>query len=96
MRTREPGRARTRPREFHGAVAADVLAADGGDPSRPGRDRPRRRRITHRDFLARSRRLAGPLAAHGIGGGDTVSAVLPNVPAMVEAHHGVPMLGAVR
>src|SRR5688572_4876841 len=53
------------------------------------------RRITYRDFLARSRRLAGALAARGIGGGDTVSVVLPNVPAMLEAHHGVPMLGAV-
>ena len=27
--------------------------------------------------------------------GDTVSAMLPNVPAMLEAHYGVPMLGAV-
>ena len=54
------------------------------------------RRLTWSDVYARSRRLAGPLAAHGIGGGDTVSAVLPNVPAMLEAHHGVPMLGAVR
>ena len=78
------------------ALSPLTFLPDGGDPSRPGRDRPRRRRITHRDFLARSRRLAGPLAAHGIGGGDTVSAVLPNVPAMLEAHHGVPMLGAVR
>ncbi len=53
------------------------------------------RRLTYRDFLARSRRLAGALAAHGIGQGDTVSVLLPNVPAMLEAHHGVPMLGAV-
>jgi fatty-acyl-CoA synthase len=53
------------------------------------------RRISYRTFLERSRRLAGALAAHGIGEGDTVSVVLPNVPAMLEAHHGVPMLGAV-
>jgi 3-(methylthio)propionyl---CoA ligase len=53
------------------------------------------RRIAYRDFLARSRRLAGALAARGIGEGDTVSVLLPNVPAMLEAHHGVPMLGAV-
>src|SRR5439155_1763451 len=31
----------------------------------------------------------------GIGPGDTVAAVLPNVPAMLEAHFGVPMAGAV-
>ena len=53
------------------------------------------RRVTYRSFLERSRRLAGALAARGIGQGDTVSVVLPNVPAMLEAHHGVPMLGAV-
>jgi fatty-acyl-CoA synthase len=53
------------------------------------------RRISYRTFLERSRRLAGALATHGIGEGDTVSVVLPNVPAMLEAHHGVPMLGAV-
>jgi fatty-acyl-CoA synthase len=53
------------------------------------------RRFTYREFLARSRRLACALAARGIGPGDTVSVMLPNVPAMLEAHHGVPMLGAV-
>ncbi len=53
------------------------------------------RQLTYRDFDARSRRLASALAAHGIGEGDTVSVVLPNVPAMLEAHQGVPMLGAV-
>src|SRR5690606_25410774 len=31
----------------------------------------------------------------GIGRGDTVSVILPNIPAMVEAHYGVPMTGAV-
>jgi fatty-acyl-CoA synthase len=53
------------------------------------------RRITYRDFHARARRLASALAARGIGEGDTVSAMLPNVPAMLDAHYGVPMLGAV-
>ena len=53
------------------------------------------RRISYREFDARARRLAAALAARGIGAGDTVSVVLPNVPAMLEAHHGVPMLGAV-
>ncbi|OWT56249.1 acyl-CoA synthetase [Candidimonas nitroreducens] len=43
----------------------------------------------------RSRRLASALAARGIGIGDTVAAMLPNIPEMVEAHFGVPMSGAV-
>jgi fatty-acyl-CoA synthase len=43
----------------------------------------------------RCRRLASALAAHGIGPGDTVAAMLPNTPAMFEAHFGVPMSGAV-
>src|SRR6266545_1562307 len=53
------------------------------------------RRISYREFDARSRRLASALAARGIGEGDTVAVVLPNVPAMLEAHQGVPALGAV-
>ncbi|MGH8697882.1 MAG: AMP-binding protein, partial [Burkholderiales bacterium] len=53
------------------------------------------RRITYAAFYARARRLAGALARRGIGRGDTVAAMLPNVPAMLEAHFGVPMLGAV-
>ena len=52
-------------------------------------------RVTYRDFYARARQLASALAAAGIGKNDTVSALLPNTPAMLEAHHGVPMTGAV-
>ena len=40
-------------------------------------------------------RLASALAGRGIGRGDTVSVMLPNIPAMLECHYGVPMLGAV-
>jgi fatty-acyl-CoA synthase len=43
----------------------------------------------------RCRRLASALRKRGIGKGDTVAAMLPNVPAMMEAHFGVPMSGAV-
>jgi len=53
------------------------------------------RRISYRALHARARRLASALAARGIGAGDTVSALLPNVPAMLDAHNAVPMLGAV-
>ncbi|MDF3943351.1 acyl-CoA synthetase, partial [Achromobacter denitrificans] len=43
----------------------------------------------------RAQRLAGALAQAGIRRGDTVAVMLPNIPSMVEAHFGVPMLGAV-
>lgn len=43
----------------------------------------------------RCRQLAGALDAIGIKKGDTVAAMLPNTPAMIEAHFGVPMIGAV-
>ena len=52
-------------------------------------------RYNYRQVYERARRLASALARAGIRPGDTVSAMLPNVPAMVEAHYGVPMLGAV-
>ncbi|WP_323017326.1 acyl-CoA synthetase [Castellaniella sp.] len=47
------------------------------------------------DVYQRSRRLASALAGKGIGHGQTVAVMLPNVPAMVEAHFGIPMCGAV-
>ncbi|MGH7349577.1 MAG: acyl-CoA synthetase [Candidatus Rokuibacteriota bacterium] len=52
-------------------------------------------RYTYAQFFERAKRLASALKAIGIRRGDVVSAMLPNVPAMLEAHHGVPMLGAV-
>ncbi len=52
-------------------------------------------RYSWSQMMARARRLASVLAARGIGAGDTVSAVLPNIPAMLDAHFGVPMTGAV-
>ena len=50
---------------------------------------------TYSQFYARSRQLASALTNHGIGKGDTVSVMLANTPAMLEAHYGVPMCGAV-
>jgi len=46
-------------------------------------------------LYARCRQLASVLAAAGLGRGDTVSVMLLNTPAMIEAHYGVPMSGAV-
>ncbi len=50
---------------------------------------------TYREFEARCRRLASALARRGIGRGDTVAVMAPNVPALLEAHYAVPALGAV-
>ena len=44
------------------------------------------RRQTWAATYARCRQLASALAAKGIGIGDTVAVMLPNVPAMFEAH----------
>jgi fatty-acyl-CoA synthase len=52
-------------------------------------------RQTWAQTYRRCRRLGSALAARGIGRGDTVAAMLPNVPAMFEAHFGVAMCGAV-
>ncbi len=53
------------------------------------------RTYAYAELYARSRRLASALARRGIGIGDTVAVMAPNVPAMLEAHYGVPMAGAV-
>jgi fatty-acyl-CoA synthase len=49
----------------------------------------------YRDFYTRAKKLASALARRGVKRGDTVSVMLANTPAMVEAHYGVPMTGAV-
>ncbi|MEM9331628.1 MAG: acyl-CoA synthetase [Pseudomonadota bacterium] len=52
-------------------------------------------RRSYADFYTRSRQLASALSKHGIRSGDTVSVMHANTPAMLEAHYGVPMTGAV-
>ena len=52
-------------------------------------------RVNYRKFEERCRRLGSALARKGIGAGDTVAVMAPNVPALLEAHYGVPMVGAV-
>ena len=52
-------------------------------------------RTTYAEYFARCRRLASALAQRYIGKGDTVSVMLSNTPPMLEAHVGVPMVGAV-
>jgi fatty-acyl-CoA synthase len=53
------------------------------------------RRWNYADFYARARQLACALAKRGIRRGDTVAVLLPNTPAMLECHYGVPMASAV-
>jgi fatty-acyl-CoA synthase len=53
------------------------------------------RRYDWAETYRRCRRLAGALARRGIGKGDTVAVMAPNVPELFEAHFGVPMTGAV-
>ncbi|MGF1624183.1 MAG: acyl-CoA synthetase [Alphaproteobacteria bacterium] len=53
------------------------------------------RRFTWAETYARCRRLASALASAGVGRGDTVAVMAPNIAALYEAHFGVPMAGAV-
>ncbi|MCK4089511.1 acyl-CoA synthetase [Acinetobacter radioresistens] len=53
------------------------------------------RQISWRETYQRCRQFADQLQKLGIQKNDTVSVLLPNVPAMIEAHFAVPMAGAV-
>ena len=67
-----------------GELYADRVAIVHGDE-----------RVTYGVFLARCRRLASALTHAGVAPGDTVAVLAPNIPAVLEAHYGVPMAGAV-
>ena len=63
---------------------------------------PNRPAVIHGDIqrnwaqtYERCRQFASALTQHGIKRFDTVAVMLPNIPAMVEAHFAVPMMGAV-
>ncbi len=63
---------------------------------------PNRTAIIHGDLrrtwgetYKRCRQLASALSKRGIGVGDTVAVMAPNIPEIFEAHFGVPMIGAV-
>jgi fatty-acyl-CoA synthase len=47
------------------------------------------------ETYVRCRRLASALQKYGVSKGGAVAVMLPNVPAMVEAHFGVAMAGGV-
>ncbi len=52
-------------------------------------------RRTWAETYSRCRRLGSALQRRGLGVGDTVAVLSPNLPEMFEAHFGVPMSGAV-
>ncbi len=52
-------------------------------------------RLNYAELYQRVSRLASALAARGIRPGDVVATLMPNIPAHVEAHWGVPAAGAV-
>ncbi|MBY0338507.1 MAG: acyl-CoA synthetase [Acetobacteraceae bacterium] len=52
-------------------------------------------RYSYRELRDRCVRLAHALTKLGLGRGDTVAALLPNIPEMLECHFGVPMAGCV-
>ncbi len=52
-------------------------------------------RITYRELEERVNRLASALVAEGIEPGERVAFLAPNIPALLEAHYGVPAAGAV-
>jgi fatty-acyl-CoA synthase len=52
-------------------------------------------RRTYRETRDRCVRLAHALSLLGLGRGDTVAVLLPNIPEMLECHFGVPMAGCV-
>ncbi|MBV8941233.1 MAG: AMP-binding protein [Solirubrobacterales bacterium] len=53
------------------------------------------RRYTYREMGERVRRLASALLGAGLERGDRVAFIAPNIPALLEAHYGVPAAGGV-
>ena len=52
-------------------------------------------RITYREMARQTTRMANALANSGIGPGDRVAFLCSNIPEMLLAHFGVPLIGAV-
>jgi len=52
------------------------------------------RQYTYQEFYDRVNRLGSALTNVGIGKGDKVAFICPNIPPMLEAHFAVPMIGA--
>jgi len=55
----------------------------------------RDRRFSYAEYRARASQLASALSVAGVGPGDVVATLLPNILAQAEAHWGVPATGAI-
>jgi acyl-CoA synthetase (AMP-forming)/AMP-acid ligase II len=53
------------------------------------------RRLTYSELAAGAQRVARALRASGVGPGDRVAYLMPNLPEMLIAHYAVPLAGAV-
>ncbi len=53
------------------------------------------RRLTYRELAAQAQQVARALRASGVGPGDRVAYLMPNLPEMLIAHYAVPLTGAV-
>ncbi len=53
------------------------------------------RSLTYSELAALTQRTAAGLAARGVGPGDRVAYLMPNLPEMLVGHNAVPLLGAV-
>lgn len=53
------------------------------------------RRLAYSELAAEVQRVAGALQASGVGPGDRVAYLMPNLPEMLIAHYAVPLAGAV-
>ena len=86
----------TRPQRCE-LCAADAPVVPGSHRCRLSRARPScmAASAAPTGSCSSARALASALKRRGIRPGDTVAAMLPNIPAMLEAHHGVPMCGAI-
>jgi long-chain acyl-CoA synthetase len=80
------------------AAVASPLATLLADAAARAPDRPalvcEGERLTYAELDVLAARAAGALRERGVGRGDTVALVLPNVPASIAAYHGVLRLGA--
>src|SRR5882724_1361816 len=84
-----------RPGKFIPSTPLSIIARSTADPPNHVSAVYEGRSFTWAETYARCRRFASYLAGRGIGEGDTVAAMLPNVPVMNELHFAVPMAGAV-
>jgi acyl-CoA synthetase (AMP-forming)/AMP-acid ligase II len=76
-------------------IASFVLARAAEHPDKPALiDGPSGRSLTYGELDAATAKLAGALAARGIGKGDSVSVYMPNLPEYAIVFHGVIRAGA--